>query len=267
MFPIVSPERVPTEHDADLVRPDPDVAQASFAQSWLSIARRWGVELGDWASVVHSTAPHTFAYTTEVILGGYELNPSWRFVGPLMDPIPRAADQPARPLVYVCFGTSFNTRRELFRAVIDVAAAEDVDVLISAGKGPITQDDLGELPPNVELRDFVAAREVLARASVHITHGGNNSVHETLLAGVPMLIVPQAFDQFPLAGSVAILGAGRVAQENVESIRAGLRWALYDELPRARAADLAEHLANFDGERVVAETIAHVLDEASTVPA
>jgi MGT family glycosyltransferase len=267
MFPIVSPERISSDDDVHLIHPDPVEAQRNFEQSWLSVARRWGVEMGNWSTVVHSTGENTFTYTTDEILGDYELQPGWHFVGPLMDPIPRAAEQPARPLVYVCFGTSFNTRQELFQAVIDGLADEDVDVLISTGKGPVTEAVLGELPPNVELRDFVQTRDVLGRASVHITHGGNNSVHETLLAGVPMLFLPQAFDQFPLAGSIAKLGAGRVAVETAASVRDGVRWLLYDALPRGRARDLGENLASFDGEQAVADAIAHVLDEASAVRA
>lgn len=263
MYPIVSPERVPAESDLAMPTPDPVEAQARLEASWLAIARRWGVELGEWHHVIHSTADTTLTYTTEELIGDYQLPPGWHCIGPLMGRPPRAPRTSDRPLVYVCFGTSFNVRPELFRAVIDALAHEPADVLISTGRGPVATADLGPLPANVVVRDFVPAGEVLARASAHITHGGCNSVHESLLAGVPMLFIPQAFDQFPLAGTVALLGAGRVAKENTEEIREGVRWLLLDELPRARADDLGEHLASYDGETRVAEIVERMLAGSS----
>jgi UDP:flavonoid glycosyltransferase YjiC (YdhE family) len=98
---------------------------------------------------------------------------------------------------------------------------------------------------------------------VHITHCGNNSVHETLLAGVPMLCVPQAYDQFPLAGRVAELGAGLIAEEDPEAIRTGVRRLLADDAPRARARQLGRHLAAYDGEGRVAELVERALAAAA----
>ena len=99
--------------------------------------------------------------------------------------------------------------------MIAALAEEPVDVLVSAGvpehatgRRLVSANTLGELPSNVAFRDFVPGREVLARASLHITHGGCNSVHETLLAGVPMVLIPQAYDQFPLARAIEVLGRG-----------------------------------------------------------
>ena len=53
----------------------PEEAKERFEASWLSIARRWGVELGDWGAVIHSAwaSETTFTYTTEEILGDIEL--------------------------------------------------------------------------------------------------------------------------------------------------------------------------------------------------
>src|SRR5205807_4235702 len=253
MFPIVSPDHLAGDEEHELPAPDPKGELARFQASWLSIALRWGVELGEPVRVIHSPGETTFTFTTEEIVGDYELPPGWRCIGPLMERTPRAEATGDRPLVYVCFGTSFNRRAEEFHAVIEALADEPVDVLISTGKGPFSAADLEPLPANVVVRDFVPARDVLARASVHITHGGCNSVHESLLAGVPMLFMPQAFDQFPLADRIELLGAGRIVWEEPEAIRAGVRWLLLDELPRSRANDLGEHLATYDGESRVAE--------------
>ena len=99
------------------------------------------------------------------------------------------------------------------------------------------------------------ARDILARADVHISHGGNNSVHECLMAGVPMVFVPQAYDQFPLAGQIDLLGAGRVTDEDPVAIRDAVRWLLEDEAPQARAREFGRHLVEFDGEGRVAAVV------------
>jgi MGT family glycosyltransferase len=262
MFPIVSPEHIASDEELDRVLPDPTEAQAEFRAGWLSIARRWGVELGRGGEAIHSSAETMFAYTTPEIVGESQLDPAWRLIGPLMSPIPRS-DPGDRPLVYVCFGTSFNKRMQQFTSVIEALADEPVDVLISTGKSTITTADLGPLPANIVVREFVEAREVLSRASAHITHGGCNSIHESLLAGVPMLCIPQAYDQFPLAGRMSVLGAGRTSGEDPREIRAGVRWLVMDKMPRARAEYLRDQLLAYDGQRRVAEAVDGVLARSS----
>ena len=60
------------------------------------------------------------------------------------------------------------------------------------------------LARSFERRDY----QVLRAASLFITHGGMNSVMEALSLGVPMVVAPQAADQFANAGRVAELGLG-----------------------------------------------------------
>jgi len=269
MFPVISPHHIRSDADWDLPSIHPEEAKERFEASWLSIARRWGVELGDWHSVIHSAgASETVViFTTEEIVGHHELPDGWHCIGPLMEPPPPTAPSGDRPLVYVCFGTSFNARVELFRAVIEGLADEPVEVLVSTGDGRVSPEDLEPLPANVAVRDFVPAREILARAAVHITHGGCNSTHECLLAGVPMVVIPQAYDQFPLAVRIEELGVGRGAAEDPMEIRAAVRWLLEDESPRARARELAQHLAQYDGESRVAALVERALAHSKEISA
>jgi demethyllactenocin mycarosyltransferase len=227
------------------------------------------VELGDWHSVIHSAgvSETVVIFTTEEIVGDYELPDGWHCIGPLMEPAPPTAPPGERPLVYVCFGTSFNARAELFRAVVEGLADEPVEVLVSTGDGRVLPEDLEPLPANVAVRDFVPAREILARAAVHITHGGCNSTHECLLAGVPMVLLPQALDQYPLAGRIEELGAGRHVAEDPAEIRAAVRWILEDDSPRARARELAQHLAQYDGESRVAAVVERALADSTAISA
>ena len=82
------------------------------------------------------------------------------------------------------------------------------------------------------------AREVLARASVHITHGGCNSVHETMLAAVPMVVLPQAFDQFPMARAISNLGIGVGAEEEPFEVREAVRLLLESDKAQTAAREV-----------------------------
>lgn len=260
MFPIMKPY-AKASHTEHWPVADPEEAQARFSAHWLGIAARWGVEIESPARLIHSPTETRIAFTTERLVGDYPLGPEWQFVGPLMAPPHAVEPATDRPLVYACFGTAFNGPVDQFEAVVSALADEPFDVLLSAGGGNVTASDLEPLPSNVTVHEFVDARRVLARSSVHVTHAGCNSVHESLLFGVPMVGIPQAFDQFELAQRVEALGAGVVSEQIPEQIRAAVRSVIGSAEMRRRAAELSEHLASYDGERRVGEVIDQVLAE------
>ena len=242
---------------------EPDPAESErFERSWLSIGRRWGVELSDVRGLYHSTSEPTLIFTTEEIVGDQELPPAWRCIGPLLSPPPPLQDEPGRPLVYACFGTARNRRTELFRIVIAAMAREPVQLVISAGGRSLTREDLGPLPSNVIVRKFVPTRELLASASIHITHGGCNSVHESLVAGVPMVCLPQAFDQVPLSRRVAQLGVGVIAEEDPGAVAHAVMTLLGDGAARTCAQAMSERLQRYDGEARAAAAIADCVPPA-----
>jgi MGT family glycosyltransferase len=268
MYPISDTHRIASPDDPVGVSVDREEGIRRVEACWMRVGSRWGIELGSWATMVHSSYGRretVMAFTTEEVVGAGMLDDRWRFIGPLMDDIPPAPRNGGRPLVYACFGTSFNRRPEQFTSVIEGVADLPVDAVISMGRGPmgygrLSADDLGALPPNVVVQDYADNRELLRRASIHITHAGCNSTHESLLAGVPMLCLPQAYDQFPLAWRIAGLGAGSVLEESPESVRQGVLWLLEDDGPTRRAQQLREMLLSFDGPGNVATVVQEALD-------
>lgn len=260
MFPIIIPYAKPSHSDHWPIA-DPEEAEKRFAVHWLGIAAKWGVEIESPRRLIHSFAETRIAFTTERLLGSYSLGSEWVFAGPLMAPPPTAGPAAERPLVYACFGTAFNRPVDQFKAVVRGLADEPFDVLLSAGGGGVTASDLEPLPSNVTVHEFADARRVLADASVHVTHAGCNSVHESLLSGVPMVCLPQAFDQFELARSIERLGAGVISDQTPDQIRAAVRAVMESAEMHDRATELSEHLASYDGERRVREVIDRVLTE------
>ncbi|WJK38691.1 glycosyltransferase [Solwaraspora sp. WMMA2056] len=111
---------------------------------------------------------------------------------------------PDRPVVYVSFGTIFYRRPDLLRTVITGAAATGAQVIAAVG-------DLAAelaLPDDVLTAPYLPQREVLERADVFITHGGYNSVAESIRAATPMLVIPLAVDQPIQAHFVTSAGFG-----------------------------------------------------------
>jgi MGT family glycosyltransferase len=52
--------------------------------------------------------------------------------------------------------------------------------------------------------------EILRRCAAFVTHGGMNSVQEALYHGVPLVMAPQAADQFWISARASELGAALV---------------------------------------------------------
>lgn len=266
LFPAPGPSG-PPEHRAALFPPGWEEAAGRARASRAAIVRKWGIDIGtSYAAPLSDDGQITLSYTTEEIVGDVELVPGWRYVGPLMKPVGRQ-EQAGPPLVYAAFGTFSTFRPDAYRAVIDALAEEAVQVVISTGRGWVSPAMLGPLPLNTTAHEYVDSPDVLARASVHVTHAGGGSIHESLLAGVPMVCVPQAVDQFLWADRVVALGAGERAELDARAIRVAVRRVLANADAREQAAALGRGLMAFDGERRVNELVYAALSlDASTTP-
>jgi MGT family glycosyltransferase len=137
---------------------------------------------------------------------------SYLFIGPSISPRVEPTDFPwdklgKKPLIYMALGTIFNDRPHVYRNCIEAFADTDKQVVLSVGN-KVRLDKLGDIPDNFIVRNFVPQLEILKHADVFITHGGANSINEGLCCQVPMVVVPQAFDQFMGAIMVERAGAG-----------------------------------------------------------
>jgi MGT family glycosyltransferase len=140
----------------------------------------------------------------------------YTFVGPCLDARPHQGDWPApapdRPLVLVSLGSTYTNAPQLFR---DCAAAYgDLgwQVVLAVGRH-VDPADLGTLPPGVRAYPWVPQLAVLRYASLFVTHAGMGGCSEGLFAGVPMIAVPQAVDQFSNAEMLANAGVAVVLQK------------------------------------------------------
>jgi MGT family glycosyltransferase len=111
-------------------------------------------------------------------------------------PLPlRPHAEAARPLIYVTFGTFFNTNLALFRLALEALAHEPVDVVLTVGRD---QDPavLAPYPANARVERFIPQAELLPSCSAVVHHGGAGTTFGALAHGVPQVIVPQGADNY-----------------------------------------------------------------------
>jgi MGT family glycosyltransferase len=177
----------------------------------------------------------------------------FHFVGPTVarpDPASETDRVPARPpLVYVSLGTLFNADAAFFRNCFDAFREMDVQVIMSIGS-IVPEASLGPAPRNFSVQTYVPQLEVLQRASVFVTHGGMNSVSESLYFGVPLVVIPQMGEQETVGRRVEELGAGLYlakADATAASLRASVERVLADGRFREQAAVVRESFRTAGG--------------------
>jgi UDP:flavonoid glycosyltransferase YjiC (YdhE family) len=138
-----------------------------------------------------------------------------------------------------------------------VAALKDQPVRVALAVGSADRDLLGGLPENWLVREFLPQVALLERAALAVTHGGNNSVTESLLFGVPMLVLPFSTDQFTGAAAIESGNLGLVLDPNAataDQLRLAAQALLRGETARW-AADLGATLRDKPGRQIAFEAL------------
>ena len=145
-----------------------------------------------------------------------------RFVGPLV----RAEEMPEalgcwldrrddRPHAYVALGTFLSLRADVLVRI--AAALRHVGARAAIAVGATNPRDLGPIPDDWIVAPTLPQVAMLRGADLAIHHGGNNSVQESLAAGVRQLVLPMSTDQFANAADLERTGAAVVAAPNTSS--------------------------------------------------
>merc|ERR1711959_555400 len=138
---------------------------------------------------------------------------------------------------------------------------EDPDVLFIASIGKQEDALEGEglqVPSNFIIRQQIPQLKVLQHADVFITHGGWNSLQESLQYGVPMLVLPGFGDQPLNARKVSETGAGIGIDEPylnapVDVLKSSLKALLHEERYKATAEALGKKLTESNGPKQAAD--------------
>lgn len=136
----------------------------------------------------------------------------WAFVGATIDPRTRTetfdfARLDGRPVIYVSLGTLIFGKSDFYERCMAALADYPGQVLLSAGKGSDLKR-FADAPKNFIVEQSFPQLEILQHTDIFVTPAGLNSVHEALWYGVPMVTVPQHFEQLHNAEAVVRGGAG-----------------------------------------------------------
>lgn len=160
------------------------------------------------------------------------------------------------PLVYVTFGSvaaAIGLFPRLYRSALDQLAELDVRVLMTTGRS-VDPTELGTLPSNARVEQWVPQADVLAEAAAVVGHGGFGTTLGAIAAGVPSVVLPLfASDQYMNAERVSETGAG-IGLPGLDSpvadprsagdLAAAVQGVLDDPRFRTRARQFAEEVAN-----------------------
>jgi MGT family glycosyltransferase len=108
------------------------------------------------------------------------------------------------PLVYLSLGSLASGDLELMRGLVGSLAGLPYRVIVS--KGP--QHEELELADNMVGEEFLPQTSILPQVDIVITHGGNNTVTESLYFGKPMVVLPVFWDQYDNAQRMHETGFG-----------------------------------------------------------
>lgn len=150
------------------------------------------------------------------------------------------------PFVYVSFGSFLSVRSDVTARVVRALESLGLRVALALGSGDSIE--LGDLPGEWLVREFLPQVRLLGSAAAAVTHGGNNSVTEAMTFGVPLIVLPFSTDQFAGAEAIEREGFGFALAPNEVSV-AELATAISAAiaLPRGRFDLMSSTLAQAPG--------------------
>ena len=187
------------------------------------------------------------------------VRPGGNYIGPILSfPPPKTiqwqGERPHRIIAYLRSETRGFT--SLIQALRNTSDFESIVMVPGLGEANAKQLSA----PHLKIfRDTVAIEDLLKDANIMISQGGSGTMAQTLLNGVPMLVLPHHVEQYLVANRVNELGASIIcepAERSTEKITA----CLYDlvETPtyKERAQAFAQKHADFDFNAPVMATVA-----------
>lgn len=161
-----------------------------------------------------------------------------------------------RPWIYVTDGT-MHLEPKVTRATLKGLADLDVQIIATTGKGR-DRSELGFVPPNALIEEWVPHTDLFPLVDLIITTGGTGTVLKALAAGVPLITVPTAWDQAENGYRLADAGAGlRLSDRDCtpERVREATLRVLGDLSFRENAARLGASFSRYGGAEQAADLL------------
>ncbi|MHA4741280.1 glycosyltransferase [Dyadobacter sp. MSC1_007] len=154
----------------------------------------------------------TMVFTSREFFGEMTLPDCYQFPGPVIagrsGSIAFDWDRfhaQSQPKILVSIGTTFDHafKKDFFAKVIEAFAGEPLFVVV------VSDENLfDEWPANFLVQNRIPQLEMLPYLDGVVCHAGHNTVCETLSNGLPLVVIPIAYDQSHVAGRVVHTGCG-----------------------------------------------------------
>lgn len=178
----------------------------------------------------------------------------------------------SKPLVFCALGSLLTIKAapkalRFFQMFLDAIRERPALQAVVAIGNHLKPGDMNS-PANALLVESVPQIDLLKRAAVMIGHGGVSSVKECVFLGVPMLLVPMAYDEPGNAARVVYHGLGlRTTFEETSAATLGhsIDTLLQDGRFRANLAHMSQKFVQIEERSPACEAIENVLAGRSAI--
>jgi UDP:flavonoid glycosyltransferase YjiC (YdhE family) len=164
-----------------------------------------------------------------------------------------------RPWVHATEGTAQYQQPFLLRAVAQGLAGQPVEVILTTGQNRDPSAlGLHRIAANLHVERWISHEDLLPRCAAIVTTGGAATVLASLMAGVPLLIIPTFWDKSDNAQRVVEAGAGlRLAPRRCtpDRVRAAVTRLIDEPVFRENAKRMARLFAEKRGPEQAAELL------------
>lgn len=203
--------------------------------------------LSPWLQISQQTEDFDFPFTTRP--------KQFHYIGFLEKPLARKMPFPweslqDKPLIYASLGTIIGSP-EVYQCIAKACENLPAQLVISLGlKAGGVPPELLRVPGSPLVVPYCPQLELLKRATVTISHGGNNTAMESLGNGVPLIVIPFSADQLAVGARLRRSGAGEmIPLRKLEPnyLRSVIERVLRTSSYRNRAVALRQSIRNAGG--------------------
>jgi len=207
----------------------------------------------------------TLIYTSPEFFGDVEPKKGYRFVGPSITNRPTHypfdwvafgnLKYPKKVLVSI--GTTFDhtSKKEFFSKVIAALGGQEMAVVV------VSDPDLFDMwPSNFYVAHKIPQLTLLPLMDAVICHGGHNTVCESLMNGIPLVVVPIAYDQSYVAGRVVATACGirlNYKRFKADQLNAAVKQVLHNAAFKEAALEQKEIFEQCGGVATAADLLEH----------
>ena len=238
-----------------------ETVQSPLHEIIAAYAARWNLgpkyRTADFASPYAQIAQLTpsLDYPREALIGCFH------YCGPFRAPVEAETDRPRRKTgrAFASLGTLMGHRADVFERIADATSSAGLELTIAHG-GLLDARAARRLAQRATVRDFVAYAEIFRDVDVAVLHGGMNGVLDALVADVPLVVVPLAFEQGAIASRVRHAGAGVVCSASATRRRLArsIRTVIGDPSFSENAARVGAEIRAAGGARRAADIVERV---------